>query len=149
MLLLFGVARMLWAYAHFGWSDQQDFYVYETASTLVQQHQSAQIYDQADNGQDPQLKLIDPHTVFAATARRIGVPEVRMYVYLPVLADLLLPFAGRPALRASHLWLACNIAMVVTTTFLMTAILGVSWSRREGIAIFLGLFSMFSVMIRV
>ncbi len=145
VLLAFCVMRMLWTDRTLSPGNQADFYVYDTAATLVRQGGGNHLYDQADNGQDPQLKYIAPDTAFAKTARSIGLHEIRMYVYPPILADLLLPLAGISAYHAGDIWMGCNFAMLILTGFLLTRILGAGWKSWTCAAVYLGLVGLFSV----
>lgn len=145
-VLLFCFCRTLYTSRHLHVNDQQDFYVYDTAATLVRHGLSSHMYDGADTGGDPQLKLIAPNTVFARTAAGLGLPYVRMYVYPPILADLLVPLSGLPAYRAGYVWLLCQLVMLVVVGVLALRVAGLDWRSRGGLALLLGLISLFSVM---
>lgn len=145
-VLLFCFCRTVYTSRHLRVNDQQDFYVYDTAATLVHHRLSTHIYDGADTGVDPQLRLIAPETVFARTAAGLGLPFVRMYVYPPILADLLVPLGGVPAYLAGYLWLGCQLVMLVAVAVLALRITGLRWRSRGGLALILGLLSLFSVM---
>jgi alpha-1,2-mannosyltransferase len=122
----------------------EDFEVYDTAGTLVHEHQSVHLYDDADTGADPQLKIASPNTAFAQTARQLGVPKVRLYVYPPLLADLIVPFTFLPLATASKLWLLTNLAALLTIAFLMVKVLRLPWRSTGAVAVLLGLFALFS-----
>ena len=120
--------------------------MYDTAATLVRRGLSTHIYDGADTGQDPQLRFIAPNTVFAHTAAGLGLPFVRMYVYPPILADLLVPFGGMPAYRAGYVWLGCQLLMLAGIGVLALRVTGLHWRSHGGLALLFGLISLFSVM---
>lgn len=145
-VLLFCFCRTVYTSRHLHVNDQQDFYVYDTAATLVRQGLSAHMYDGANTGADPQLRMIAPDTTFAHTAAGLGLPFVRMYVYPPILADMLVPLGGMPAYRAGYVWLGCQLAMLVAVAVLALRLAGLRWRSRGGLALLLGLVSLFSVM---
>ncbi len=122
----------------------EDFEVYDTAATLVHEHQSVHLYDDADTGADPQLKIASPNTVFAQTASRLGVPKVRLYVYPPLLADLVVPFTFLPLATASKLWLLTNFAALLAIAFLMLKVLQLPWRSTGAVAVLLALLALFS-----
>lgn len=106
LLLLFSIVKRV---QRQGAPHLDDFRVYETAAFLVEQHLSPLMYEGADTGVDPQLRFADPNSSFAKAAQSLGVSQVRLYVYPPVLADLLLPLAFVNAKLAGTLWTALNI----------------------------------------
>ena len=91
----------------------EDFYVYDTAAALVREHRSLLIYNGSDTGADPQTKLAGQDSIFAQEARRIGIPEVRLYVYPPVLADIVVPLSLLSAKEAGRVWFVLNIAALL------------------------------------
>lgn len=119
--LAFGV-RQLVLRAGYG-----DFYVYDTAASLVRSGHSTSIYGGADAGVDPQVRWVDPNSKFAAAARSLGISGVRYYVYPPFLADLLVPFSLLPAITAAHLWVALCTAMLVAAGAIAARKMGARW----------------------
>ncbi|MBE7158635.1 MAG: DUF2029 domain-containing protein, partial [Rhodospirillales bacterium] len=105
-----------------------DFTVYETAASLVREHRSLLMYNGADTGQDPQLRLADPNSLFAQQAQKLGISEVRLYVSPPVLADLLLPFGFLSATTAGWVWTAVNAMTLAGVVWLLLRLFPVSWS---------------------
>jgi hypothetical protein len=100
-----------------------DFRVYEIAATLVREHHSPQIYNGADQGVDPQLRWAEPGSEFGKAAQALGIPQTRLYVYPPVLADLLVPLSFLDARRAGYLWTGFNlIALAATIWILLTLV---------------------------
>ncbi len=100
-----------------------DFNVYYTASMLVRQGNAAQLYTGADTGLDPQKAIASPGTPIYEAARAQGLPFVGLYVYPPVLADLLLPFTLVPLASATHLWLLTNLGLLLLTGLLVVQLL--------------------------
>jgi hypothetical protein len=100
--------------------DQVDFRVYLTAAELVREHKGVQIYSDADTGQNPQMRFATSGSTFQQTAARIGIPQVRLYVYPPTLADLLVPFTFLSLQQASDAWLAFNILAILGAAMLLT-----------------------------
>jgi hypothetical protein len=100
--------------------DQADFEVYLTAAHLVRHHQGAAIYNSADTGQNPQMHFAPTGSLFQHAATAIGISKVRLYVYPPTLADLLIPFTYLSLPSANSLWLACNILCIALAALLMS-----------------------------
>jgi Glycosyltransferase family 87 len=98
---------------------QRDFRVYFTASSMIRNHEGSHIYDQAADGADPQLQWADPNTLFAEHARKLGLDEVKLYVYPPLLADMLVPLAFLRLASAEHAWLVLNAIFVLAATLIM------------------------------
>jgi hypothetical protein len=100
--------------------DPVDFKVYLTAAQLVRERKGAEIYSDADAGQNPQMRFANPGSAFQQTAAQIGIPQVRLYVYPPTLADLLVPFTFLSLQHASGAWLAFNILTILGAAMLIT-----------------------------
>jgi hypothetical protein len=100
--------------------DQVDFRVYLTAAELVREHKGAEIYSDADTGQNPQMRFATVGSTFQQTAARIGIPAVRLYVYPPTLADLLVPFTFLSVQHASDAWLTFNILTILGAAMLIS-----------------------------
>ena len=103
-----------------------DFRVYETAAALVDQGKSPHIYDDADDGRDPQERWADATTVFAQAAQALGIERVRLYVYPPVLADLMTPFGLAQTRTAGRLWLAANMVALLLVVGLVCRLLNLN-----------------------
>ena len=121
-----------------------DFQVYDTAAELVLHGQSRHIYDDADTGIDPQLRFSAPDTAYAQMAQRHGIDRIRLYVYPPILADLLVPLAFFPAGAAAKLWLVLNLAALLVVVWLMAGIVGAPVAGRGGAMLAIGLLSLFA-----
>ena len=102
---------------------QPDFEVYYTAGSLILNHQPTQIYNGADTGQDPQLLFAAPDSLFAQTARSLGIPAVRLYVYPPTLADLIAPLAALPIAKAIAAWKLLTVLALLAAALLLASIL--------------------------
>lgn len=102
---------------------QVDFRVYLTAAQLVRQNAGVKLYDQADTGENPQIRLAPPHSLFQHTASSLGIPSVRLYVYPPTLADLLVPFTFLSLRHAINSWLVFNLLCLLLTAILLTWLL--------------------------
>lgn len=99
---------------------QLDFKVYLTAAQLVHEHKSADIYNEADTGRNPQTLYASPDSKFQHAASELGIPAIWLYVYPPTLADLLVPFTFLSLVHACDAWLALNILTVVFAAMLVT-----------------------------
>ncbi len=111
----------------------EDFRVYETAALLVHEHHSLWIYNGADTGVDPQVRYADPQSIFAREAAKLGIAPVRMYVYPPVLADVLVPLGYLRARLAGEFWIAVNLLVLMGFCALCMGMLNIPW-RIAGIA---------------
>ena len=100
--------------------DLVDFKVYLTAAQLVREHKGVAIYSDADTGQNPQMRFATPGSTFQKTAADIGIPAVRLYVYPPTLADLLVPFTFLSVQRASIAWLSLSLLSILGAAMLFT-----------------------------
>lgn len=121
-----------------------DFQVYDTAAALVHHGESLMIYDGADTGADPQIVMAKPGTPFARQAQKLGIDQVRLYVYPPVLADMLVPFSLVSAALAGKVWLALNIVALLITAWLTGRILGIPLVSPASTVLFFGVFVLFS-----
>ena len=119
-------------------SKMEDFRVYDTAAMLVREHRSNLIYDGADSGTDPQLRLADPQSAFATTARALGIDQVRLYVYPPLLADAMVPFTYSAAAQAGRLWIAANWLALAAFVLLARSMLLISWRSLGALALIVG-----------
>ncbi len=116
-----------------------DFEVYYSAAVLARQHQAAAIYGGADDGSDPQLKWADPNTPIATTARQSGISEIRLYVYPPILADLLIPLSLAPLPAAKIVWSIINIASILMLVFMLTRVMKIETFGIGALLLLLGL----------
>ena len=98
---------------------QRDFRVYFIAASMIRNHEGSHIYDQAADGADPQLTWADPNTLFAEHASKLGVDNVRLYVYPPLLADMLVPMASLRLASAEHAWLLLNAVFILAATLIL------------------------------
>ena len=121
-----------------------DFQVYDAAAELVHQHHSVHMYDGADSEPVFQLKFADPASPFGQAAQRLGIPRVRLYIYPPILADLVLPFAFVSAAAAGKLWLLLNVAAILLTAWLMARDLNLRWNSLGAPAVLAGLLALFA-----
>ena len=123
-----------------------DFCVYTTAAILVRDGQSAHIYDGADTGVDPQFLLVADGMPYANVAHSLGLGKVAMYVYPPLLADLLVPltFLGLPA--ADMVWWCFNLASLLVSGLMLQRIVGVRWNSLPGVAVLAGVAAMGSAV---
>lgn len=102
-----------------------DFRVYYSAAKLVLQGDAADIYTGADRGTDPQKLIATQDTPIYRVAIRAGLPFVGLYVYPPILADLLVPIAALPLPQATALWYALNLLFLILTAVLGCRLLDV------------------------
>ena len=100
-----------------------DFNVYYTASLLVHQGHAAQLYEGADTGADPQKALAPAGSPLFHAAQSQGLAFVGLYVYPPILADLLLPLTFLSLRSATSLWLVINCSFLLITALVVVRLL--------------------------
>ena len=100
-----------------------DFNVYYAASLLIAQGHAAQLYAGADTGSDPQKAIALPGSPIYNDAHSQGLSFVGLYVYPPILADLLLPLTKLSLRTATEVWLAANVAFILATALLVVRLL--------------------------
>ncbi len=108
-----------------------DFNVYYSAAWLVRHGGAAQLYTGADTGIDPQKLIAAPSTPIFHAAQAEGLGFVGLYLYPPILADLLVPLTFVPLATAARLWYGLNIALLLGTAAMLASLLGMSlrkWS---------------------
>lgn len=101
-----------------------DFEVYYTAAALVRDNLDIHIYDDAGSGQDPQLRFADESTTFAHKAHDLGIDALRLYVYPPTLADMMVPFAAVSLERAEMLWRGLNLLALAGIALMLSRMVG-------------------------
>jgi hypothetical protein len=119
LLLLLLLAGSEWA-SGVDVQKQDDFDVYLTAAQLVREHKGVDIYSDADTGLNPQIRFAAIGSTFQRTAASIGIPAVRLYVYPPTLADLLVPFTFFSVEHARDAWLIFNLLTILGAAMLVT-----------------------------
>ncbi len=140
LLLLVAVVLIPRLRHFFVTGDSVDFGPYYTAAVLARDHQGIAIYSGADTGQDPQNHYADPDTIFAKTANRLGVRPL-LYVYPPILADMLIPFSFFPFETADKAWAVINYAFLPLIAFLLAKLLKLQLLSLGSLVLLLGLFS--------
>lgn len=121
--------------------DFVDFGAYYTAATLARDHQGVGIYNGADTGRDPQNVQADPSTLFAKTASRIGVRRPFLYLYPPILADMIIPLTFFPFSAAARIWATLNYAMLPLISFFIVRLLKLRWISWGSLIILVVLYS--------
>ena len=99
-----------------------DFYDYYFAAQAVREHPRANLYEGATEG-NPQLKSAPKQSEIAAHARAEGFQDTELYLYPPLLADLLAPVSWLPARLAAALWRGWNLALVLAAMALLAPLL--------------------------
>lgn len=100
-----------------------DFNVYYCAAQLVRHGQASALYTGADTGADPQKAPAPWGSPISRAAEAQHLPFVGLYVYPPILADLLIPFTSVSLATATPLWLATNGVFLLLTAFLVVRLL--------------------------
>ncbi len=123
-----------------------DFEVYDAAAEVVHEHRSLHMYDDADTGETFGLRFVGDGRPLTAAAHRLGIERVRLYIYPPILADLLVPFTLVKASVAGRFWLLLNGAALLGTAWFMAHMLGLRLRSKAGAAVGAGLLVLFSTM---
>ncbi len=139
LILCFGMT-----FRQFHRTEFADFQVYDAAAEVVHEGKSVHMYDDADTGALFELKFVNPALPLAQAANHIGIDRVRLYIYPPILADILLPLTFVPAITAAKLWLAFNLLALVLTALLLARMLGAAWFSLQSLLLTIGVFLLFS-----
>lgn len=143
LVTLLCVAASYWQFEFpflFG-SQQTDLLAYYTAASLIHDHRGDEIYDGADNGVDPQLRMADKGSIFGSEALSRGIQETSLYVYPPLLAYLISPLAGFPISDVLSLWKILNWVELLVASVVLTRLLGLRLLGFGGLCVFLLLFA--------
>ncbi len=97
--------------------------MYYSAAKLVHTGDAAHLYTGADTGNNPQKLIAPPGSPILRAAQAEGLSFVGLYVYPPILADLLLPLTLVPLQTAAELWLYLNGVFLVLTALLTARLL--------------------------
>ncbi|MGD0631416.1 MAG: glycosyltransferase family 87 protein [Terracidiphilus sp.] len=120
---------------------QSNLETYYTAASLVHEHRGEEIYDGADTGVDPQLRVADKGSIFGREALAHGIHDAGLYVYPPLLAYLMAPLADFPFPEASSIWKICNWIALLAIAALLTRLLGMRLLGLGGLCVVLFLFA--------
>lgn len=118
-----------------------DFGPYYTAAILARQQQGIGIYNGADTGRNPVDVQADSTTLFAQTARRNGVQIAFLYLYPPILADMLIPVSYFPYVIAGRIWTVFNYAVLPIIALFITKLLRLQWISWGSLFVLMGIFS--------
>jgi hypothetical protein len=122
-------------------SKQDDFGVYFVAANVVHQRLSSHLYDDAGTGVDPQLRFASDDSVFARTARSVGISHTKLYVYPPFLADALLPFTRFSLATGMWVWRYLSLFAVVASAGMVSRLLGFKVRSIPSLVVLAGLLS--------
>ena len=103
-----------------------DFYDYYFAAQVLHQNRHASLYAGATDG-NPQLRSAPPDSPIAQRAQAAGFPDIELYLYPPLLADLLIPLSSLPPHLAATLWRVLNLGLVVASALLLARIVRLPW----------------------
>lgn len=126
LCFLFFVKNLVYRFAPY------DFYVYDTAALLVREGRSSQIYDGGDTGVDPQLRFAGRNSVFGKAALRLGINDVMLYLYPPLVADAVEPYSLVPGKAGAYLWLISMVLVEAAAGILMCMMCGYRVLSMEG-----------------
>jgi hypothetical protein len=120
---------------------QSNFEVYYVAACLIHEHHGAEIYDGADTGVDPQLRVAEDGSIFGREALAHGIHDTGLYVYPPLLAYLAVPLAEFSFEDASSIWKICNWIALLATAVLLIRLMGMRLLGVGGLGVVLFLFA--------
>lgn len=95
-----------------------DFFDYYFAAQVIHDNPHASLYEGATDA-NPQLRSAPAGSDLFAHARAAGFDDIELYLYPPLLADLLAPFSQMPAHFAAFLWRAFNLSLVLASALLL------------------------------
>ena len=107
-----------------------DFYDYFFEAAMVHEHPRAGMYAAALEG-NPQLRHAPADSDVYRRAEAAGFNGTNLYLYPPLLADLLSPVATLPPHRAAALWRCLNLLIVAVCVFFMARFVGISLASAE------------------
>lgn len=108
---------------HFLESPNLDFYDYYFAAEIVRENPRAPLYEGAEVG-NPQLKSAPAGTALAKLATHAGLGDTELYLYPPLLADLLRPLTRVSPQNAAVAWRLINLALVFVSVASLSRVLG-------------------------
>ncbi len=97
--------------------------MYYTAAWLVHHGEATELYTGADSGADPQMLPAGAATPIYRAAHAQGLSYIGLYLYPPLLADLLVPLTTLPLPAATRIWFAFNGAFLLLTAFCVAGLL--------------------------
>lgn len=138
---LLASVRQVREHGYLSLNAQTDFSVYYTAAGLISDHLGGRLYDEAASGVDPQRRQAGAGTVFAQEAKRRGIAKVDLYVYPPILAQILRPFSRLRIRDALLAWRLTNCCFILLVSMCLSYLLP-GTSRRYAVpALLLGMLS--------
>ncbi|MGI4854125.1 MAG: glycosyltransferase family 87 protein [Janthinobacterium lividum] len=109
-------------FGHFA-TQNGDFYVYYAAARVVHQNPRADLFEGATGGEA--LSGTAPYaSPLAIEARHAGIEGVLVYLYPPLLADLLTPISAMPAHAAAATWKYFNYILLFLVALYIQYALG-------------------------
>ena len=117
-----------------------DFHVYYAAALLVRTGHAADLYTGADTGADPQKVAAGANTPILRAAQSQGLPFVGLYLYPPLLANLLVPLTAVNLKTATQIWFAFDALLLLFTALLLIRLLRFPlFSGRAGLVVLMSL----------
>ncbi|MGI4757381.1 MAG: glycosyltransferase family 87 protein [Janthinobacterium lividum] len=113
-----------------------DFYDYYFEAAAVHDHPRLNMYTPALGG-NPQLRWAPSGSEVYQRAEAAGFNGTNLYLYPPVLADLLIPVSYIAPRHAAMLWRGFNLVLIVSVTVRLAAWLGLQvLSAETGLILF-------------
>jgi hypothetical protein len=101
-----------------------DFYDYYFAAQVVHDNPHAALYAGATEG-NPQLRSAPLDSELSAHAKAAGFDDIELYLYPPLLADLLAPVSQHSSHLAAVVWRAFNLTLVLASVTLLALMMRV------------------------
>lgn len=100
----------------------KDFFVYYLAAQVERDDRHADLYQGATAG-NAQGRFPPPDSELSKHARAAGFESTELYIYPPLLADMMTPLARFSPRIASDIWCILNLALVFASTYLIARLL--------------------------
>jgi len=107
-----------------------DFWAYYFAAQTLGENPQAHLYEYGE-GRNPQVYRALPLSEMGRHAAQAGIPEVRQFVYPPILADALVPLSRVSPSRAAFIWRAFNLLCMFASTLMIARAIRIRWLSFE------------------
>jgi hypothetical protein len=121
-----------------------DFYDYYFAAQVVHDNPHANLYAGAMDG-NPQLRSAPIDNEIFAHAKSAGFDDIELYLYPPLLADLIAPLSQLPPRLAAALWRAFNLALVLASMLMLARMVRVPILSFEFVVLGLATYSFWPI----
>ena len=121
-----------------------DFYDYYFAAQVVHDNPRANLYSDATVG-NPQTRYAPIDSEISVHAKAAGVSGIMLYLYPPLLADIIAPFSGIPVYLAAALWRVLNLTLVFVSVVFLARMMRVPLLSFEFVILAVAVYSFFPI----